>query len=178
MREYRSNVAIVSQNPTLYQGTIRKNILLGRQSQPSGYFISDEIIVQACKDANIWEFISSLPAGLDTTVGPKAVLLSGGQKQRLAIARALLRDPKILLLDEATSALDNSCEKLVQEALHRAAQGRTTVTVVHRLATAKKMDVILVFHEGRVVEKGTHIELMALGGRYSELVRLQDLNIA
>ena len=171
LNDYRSHIALVSQEPTLYQGTIKDNILLGADRG----VISDERIIQACKDANIYEFILSLPDSFATEVGSKAALLSGGQKQRIAIARALLRDPKILLLDEATSALDSESEKVVQAALDAAAKGRTTIAVAHRLSTIQKADLIYVIDKGVVVERGTHTELMTLRGRYRELVSLQSL---
>jgi ATP-binding cassette subfamily B (MDR/TAP) protein 1 len=170
INEYRSSIALVSQEPTLYQGTIRENILLG-----SPHEVSDEQIKFACQEANIYDFILSLPEGFNTVVGSKGALLSGGQKQRIAIARALIRDPKILLLDEATSALDSESEHVVQAALDKAAKGRTTIAVAHRLSTIQKADVIYVFDQGRVVEKGTHAELMKRNGRYAELVNLQSL---
>ena len=171
LNDYRSFLALVSQEPTLYQGSIRENILLGADRDD----VPEEQIIQACRDANIYEFILSLPDGFATIVGSKGSMLSGGQKQRIAIARALLRDPKILLLDEATSALDSESEKVVQAALDKAAKGRTTIAVAHRLSTIQKADVIYVFDGGRVVESGTHGELVGKRGKYWELVSLQSL---
>ncbi|KAI2735924.1 hypothetical protein DTO012A8_10017 [Penicillium roqueforti] len=139
---------------------------------------TDEELVQVCKDANIYEFIMSLPDGFNTIVGNKGGMLSGGQKQRVAIARALLRNPKILLLDEATSALDSESEKIVQAALDAAARGRTTIAVAHRLSTIQKADIIYVFDQGKIVESGTHTELLRNKGRYFELVNLQSLGRA
>lgn len=196
VNSYRSQLALVSQEPTLYQGTIRSNILLG-SNDPN---VTEDAVIKACKEANIYDFIISLPyvsspvsdvssflvillyyidwqyrEGLDTIVGSKGSMLSGGQKQRVAIARALLRNPKILLLDEATSALDSESERVVQAALDAAARGRTTIAVAHRLSTIQRADVIYVFDQGRVVERGTHHELIQNRGRYYELVNLQSL---
>ncbi|CCC11025.1 unnamed protein product [Sordaria macrospora k-hell] len=173
VNSYRSQLALVSQEPTLYQGTIRENICLGSPDPD----VSDEYVLQACREANIYDLIMSLPEGLNTPVGSKGSMLSGGQKQRIAIARALIRNPKILLLDEATSALDGESEKVVQAALDAAAKGRTTIAVAHRLSTIQKADVIFVFDQGKVVEVGTHRELAGKGegGRYWELVKGQGV---
>jgi ATP-binding cassette, subfamily B (MDR/TAP), member 1 len=171
INDYRSFIALVSQEPTLYQGTIRENVLLGADRDD----VPESEIEFACREANIYDFIMSLPEGFNTVVGSKGSMLSGGQKQRVAIARALLRDPKILLLDEATSALDSESEHVVQAALDVAAKGRTTIAVAHRLSTIQKADIIYVFDQGVIVESGDHNELMKKGGRYSELVSLQSL---
>lgn len=171
VNSYRSHLSLVSQEPTLYQGTIKDNILLGIAEDD----VEEEALIKACKDANIYDFIMSLPEGFSTVVGSKGGMLSGGQKQRVAIARALLRNPKILLLDEATSALDSESEKVVQAALDAAARGRTTIAVAHRLSTIQKADIIYVFDQGRIVESGTHTELLRNKGRYYELVNLQSL---
>ena len=171
INDYRSHIALVSQEPTLYQGSIKENILLGTPNED----VSDEAVEFACREANIYDFIVSLPEGFNTIVGSKGALLSGGQKQRVAIARALIRDPKILLLDEATSALDSESEHAVQAALDKAAKGRSTIAVAHRLSTIQKADVIYVLDQGRIVEQGTHSDLMKKNGRYAELVNLQSL---
>ncbi|OAL62642.1 hypothetical protein A7C99_5024 [Trichophyton rubrum] len=169
--QYRSCIAMVGQEPVVYSGTIRENLVLGVAEG-----VTDEAIAQACKDANIHEFISSLPDGFATVVGAQGSMLSGGQKQRVAIARALLRNPKILLLDEATSALDSQSERIVQEALDRAAKGRTTISVAHRLSKIKQADLICVMDQGKLVEKGTHEQLMAKRKMYYDLVQAQDLD--
>ncbi|KAG0156630.1 hypothetical protein PDIDSM_3811 [Penicillium digitatum] len=174
VNSYRSHLALVSQEPTLYQGTIKENILLGSPNADP----TEEELVNVCKDANIYDFIMSLPEGFNTVVGSKGGMLSGGQKQRVAIARALLRNPKVLLLDEATSALDSESEKVVQAALDAAARGRTTIAVAHRLSTIQKADIIYVFDQGRIVESGTHTDLLRNQGRYFELVNLQSLGRA
>ncbi|KAI9035989.1 putative ABC multidrug transporter [Aspergillus affinis] len=171
MTSYRSHIALVSQEPALFQGTIRENILLGSNKK----HVPETAVTKACKDANIYDFIISLPQGFNTIVGSKGGMLSGGQKQRIAIARALIRDPKILLLDEATSALDSESEKVVQAALDKAARGRTTIAVAHRLSTIQRADRIYVLDQGEVAEYGTHQELLRKKGRYYELVNLQSL---
>ncbi|KAK9447474.1 P-loop containing nucleoside triphosphate hydrolase protein [Limtongia smithiae] len=167
---YREQIALVQQEPTLYSGSILENIQFGTTRA-----VTEEEIIAVCKQANIHDFIMSLPDGYNTLCGSKGSLLSGGQKQRIAIARALIRQPKVLLLDEATSALDSESEKVVQAALDSAAKGRTTIAVAHRLSTIQNADVIYVFEAGKVLEQGTHQELLALRGKYYELVQLQAL---
>ncbi|KAK9680739.1 hypothetical protein K7432_015861 [Basidiobolus ranarum] len=171
INDLRKHIALVGQEPTLYDMTIRENICFGLVDRVP----SQQEIEKAARDANIHDFITGLPKGYDTSLGSKGSQLSGGQKQRIAIARALIRNPKILLLDEATSALDAESEKVVQTALDNAAKGRTTIAVAHRLSTIQKADVIYVFKNGVVNEKGTHNELMALKGQYYSLVIQQDL---
>ncbi|XP_020291871.1 multidrug resistance protein homolog 49 isoform X2 [Pseudomyrmex gracilis] len=166
----RSQLGVVGQEPVLFDRTIADNIAYGDNSrQPS----MDEII-DAAKMSNIHSFVTSLPLGYDTRLGTKGTQLSGGQKQRIAIARALLRNPRILLLDEATSALDTQSEKVVQAALDKAMEGRTCITIAHRLATIKNADVICVLDRGAVAEMGTHDDLMEAGGLYHRLVALQE----
>lgn len=169
---YRQNLSLVSQEPIMFQGSVRSNILFGIDDPDS---VSDERVHQVCKDAYIHDFITSLPEGYETNVGQKGVSLSGGQKQRIAIARALIRNPQLLLLDEATSALDSESEKTVQAALERASQGRTTIAVAHRIATIQNADVIFVFDDGHVVERGTHNELLQKQGVYFGMVRFLSL---
>ena len=163
----RSQFAVVSQDAWLFDETLRDNILLGRTDIPKAR------LDQALEAANATEFIARLPRGLDTPAGPRGSALSGGQRQRIAIARALLRDAPILLMDEATSALDAASEALVTEALDRLAQGRTTLVIAHRLSTVQGADRIVVMDAGQVVDQGTHAALLARGGLYADLCRLQ-----
>jgi ATP-binding cassette subfamily B (MDR/TAP) protein 1 len=171
--EYRKNISLVSQEPTLYEGTIRENIALSLESATTAE------IEQACADAQMHEFITSLPEGYATRLGTKGMSLSGGQKQRLSLARALLRRPKLLLLDEATSSLDSESEKLVQAAIERAAGegGRTVIAVAHRLATVQKADVIYVLGSGKVLEKGDHQALLRKKGVYYQMVSLTFMRL-
>ncbi|TAQ89536.1 hypothetical protein B7494_g2142 [Chlorociboria aeruginascens] len=171
VREYRKCISLVAQEPTLFQGTIKENILLGVDENTS-----NEVLQQACRDAEIHDFITSLPEGYNTDVGTKGVALSGGQKQRISIARSLIRDPSILLLDEATSSLDSESEKLVQASFERAAKGRTTVVVAHRLATVQNADIIFVMGEGRVLEQGDHKTLLRKRGVYYQMCQSQALD--
>lgn len=166
---WREELALVPQDVLLFGGSIKENIAYGKTNA------SDAEIMEAAHQANAWEFIQGFPEGLETTVGERGVQLSGGQRQRIAIARALLKDPQLLILDEATSALDSESEYLVQEALDRLMQGRTSVVIAHRLSTIRNAHEILVINEGQIRERGTHDQLLNLGGTYSELVRLQDL---
>ncbi|WP_138732791.1 ABC transporter ATP-binding protein [Modestobacter excelsi] len=156
-------VGVVSQETYLLHGTIRENL---RHAEPDA---TDAEMVDAARRAQVHDVIAALPDGYDTVVGARGHRFSGGEKQRLAIARTLLRDPRVLVLDEATSALDNTTERAVQAALDEASRGRTTITIAHRLSTVRDADLIAVLAHGRVVEQGTHDELIALGGRYAEL---------
>ena len=161
----RSQIGIVSQEPILFDLSIAENIAYGDNSRQ----VDMNEIIEAAKKANIHDFITKLPQGYDTNCGSKGTQLSGGQKQRIAIARALIRNPKILLLDEATSALDTESEKIVQDALDKAQQGRTCIIIAHRLSTIRNCDTIFVFQNGVVTEKGTHDELMKSNGFYAKL---------
>ncbi|KAI1125651.1 putative ABC multidrug transporter [Nemania abortiva] len=171
VEQHRKIISLVSQDPVIYSGTIRENIAMGYLSED----VSDDSIMAVCRQANIESFVLSLQDGLSTLVGPEGSMLSGGQKQRIAIARALLRDPRILLLDEATSALDAESEAVVQAALEVASQGRTTIEVAHRLSSIRRANMICVLDRGRLVERGTHDELVQRKGRYWELLQLQTL---
>ncbi|KAJ1279479.1 hypothetical protein BS78_04G159900 [Paspalum vaginatum] len=164
----RAQMGLVSQEPAMFAMSVRENILFGEEGATA------EEVVAAAKAANAHTFISQLPQGYDTQVGERGAQMSGGQKQRIAIARAILRSPKILLLDEATSALDTESERVVQEALDVASKGRTTIVVAHRLSTIRNADSIAVMQSGEVQELGPHTELLAKNGMYSSLVHLQQ----
>jgi ATP-binding cassette subfamily B protein len=165
---YRQNVGVVPQEVILFGGTIQENIAYGKP------MASQEEIKDAARKANALEFIESFPEGLQTMVGERGVKLSGGQRQRIAIARAILKDPAILILDEATSSLDAKSEGLVQEALEKLMEGRTTIVIAHRLSTIRKVDRIFVINEGRLAEMGSHLELTQVNnGIYSTLLKMQ-----
>ncbi|MGV0782616.1 ABC transporter ATP-binding protein [Mycolicibacterium peregrinum] len=167
LHELRRQIAYVLQDTVLFRGTIRDNIAFGRPDADH-----DEIVEMA-KLANAHEFISEMPQGYDSPVGERGLTLSGGQRQRIGIARALIRDSPILILDEPTAALDAESERLVMSALQRLMKDRTVITIAHRLSTIRDADTIVVLEEGRVVEQGTHTELLTAGGRYAELHRIQ-----
>jgi subfamily B ATP-binding cassette protein MsbA len=167
LRELRQQVGVVLQEPVLFTGSVRDNILFGRPSA------TEEEIIAAAKAANAHDFISALVEGYDTRVGERGSHLSGGQRQRISIARALLKDPTILILDEATSALDSESERLIQEALERLMRGRTSFVIAHRLSTIINASQIVVLDRGRIVEQGTHEELLVRNGLYAELCAKQ-----
>lgn len=175
-RDLRALMGIVCQEPILFNDTVYNNIAFGvdtTQPAPSG-MSWPEAVEQAARIANAHEFIARMPEGYQTVIGDRGSRLSGGQRQRLSIARAILKNPPILILDEATSALDSESERLVQEALEHLMKERTTLVVAHRLSTIRHADLICVMHEGRIVERGTHEDLYALGGYYTKLVDMQQ----
>lgn len=168
MNSLRSMIGLVTQDSILFNDSIRNNLLIGKHDA------TEEELIDALKVANAYEFVKDLPQGIDTNIGDAGGKLSGGQKQRLSIARAVLKNPPIMILDEATSALDTESEKLVQVALENMMQNRTSVVIAHRLSTIQKADKIVVMKKGEIVEQGTHAELLALNGTYSNLVTLQS----
>jgi subfamily B ATP-binding cassette protein MsbA len=165
----RAHLGIVAQDTVLFNDTIASNIKLGKPDA------SEREVEQAARVANALDFIRETDHGFDTNIGDRGAKLSGGQRQRLSIARAVLKNPDILILDEATSALDTESEKLVQEALNNLLRGRTSLVIAHRLSTIQGADRILVVDSGRIVETGTHHELIALEGIYSRLVEMQQV---
>ncbi len=166
LHSLRSNIGVVAQDVYLFSGTIRDNLIYGKPDA------TEEEIIEATKKAGAYDFISALPDSFDTYIGERGVKLSGGQKQRISIARVFLKNPPVLLLDEATSALDNESEKLVQESLERLAEGRTTLTIAHRLTTIRNADEIVVLTEEGIAEHGSHKELMQKDGIYSNMYNM------
>lgn len=164
----RRSIAYVPQEPMLFHRTLRENIAYGKTGA------TDAEVIQACKQANAWEFTTKLPNGLDTIVGERGVKLSGGQRQRIAIARALLKDAPILILDEATSALDSESEAKIQQSFNQLMSGRTSIVVAHRLSTLRHMDRIIVMDSGKIIEDGSHAELLARGGLYAKFWKRQS----
>ena len=166
----REQIALVSQDIVLFNDTVAANIAYGSLRQ-----YSREALIEAAKAANAWDFIQQLPQGLDTVIGENGGRFSGGQRQRIAIARALLKNAPILILDEATSALDTESERQVQAALTNVMHNRTTLVIAHRLSTIEHADTIVVLNQGRIVETGTHAELLAAKGVYEKLASTQAL---
>jgi subfamily B ATP-binding cassette protein MsbA len=167
LNTFRSQLGVVLQDSFLFDGTIRENIMFSRPNA------TEEQFLFACRTARVDEFAERFPDVYDTIVGERGVKLSGGQRQRLSIARALLAEPRILILDEATSSLDSESEQMIQAGLNQLMEGRTTFVIAHRLSTIRRADQILVVEDGRIVERGNHAELFAMGGRYYDLYTRQ-----
>jgi subfamily B ATP-binding cassette protein MsbA len=172
LSDIRSKMGIITQDSILFNDSVANNLMLGKEN------VSEEKIIEAAKLANAHEFIMNLPNGYQTNIGDGGGKLSGGQKQRLSIARALLSNPDILIMDEATSALDTESEKLVQDAINKLLTNRTSIIIAHRLSTIIGADKIIVLHEGKIVESGTHQELLAMNGYYTKLHEMQDISNA
>ena len=170
MRSPRKNLAVVSQNPVLFHGSIKSNLTYGLEN------VSDKQIYHALEHANAMEFISNLPNSIDSVIGEHGATLSGGQRQRIVIARAILRDPSVLIFDEATSALDAESEALVQQAINKIIQNRTTFIVAHRFSTIKNADYVLFLEDGKISEQGTIKELLNKNGKFAEMAKLQGLD--
>jgi ABC-type multidrug transport system fused ATPase/permease subunit len=164
----RENIALVIQEPILFSTTIRDNIAYGRPSATM------EQIIAAARAANAHDFITALPEGYDSQVGERGVRLSGGERQRVALARAFLKDAPVLILDEPTSSVDSRTELVIIDALDQLMEGRTTFIIAHRLSTIRRADQILVIDQGRIVERGTHVELLKKEGLYAQLYRIQS----
>ena len=169
MQSLRDSIGVVMQDAHLFHETIAENLRYAKTDA------TEEELQAACQAAQIWNLINSLPNGFDTVVGERGHRLSGGEKQRLAIARLLLKAPAVVILDEATAHLDSENEALVHDALREALRGRTSIVIAHRLSTVMEADQILVLEKGLIVERGTHEELIARGGLYSELFMRQDI---
>ncbi len=167
LSDLRGAIGVVPQEPALFSGTVRENIAYARPDA------TDAEVVAAARAAHAWEFVERLPAGLDTRVGERGVKLSGGQRQRIAIARVFLKDPAVVVLDEATSSLDSQSERLVEQAMEELLEGRSTLIIAHRLSTVQRADRVAVLDHGRIVEEGTHVDLLARGGLYARLYRGQ-----
>ena len=165
----RNQLGIVTQDAILFNESIKNNLKIGKEEA------TDEEIIDALKVANAWEFVKDLPNGIETNIGDSGNKLSGGQKQRLSIARAVLKSPPILILDEATSALDTESERLVQVALENMMKNRTSIVIAHRLSTIQNADEIVVLQKGKIVEKGTHENLISKKGIYKKLVDMQSI---
>jgi subfamily B ATP-binding cassette protein MsbA len=170
LKSLRDLMGLVTQDSILFNDTIKANISLGKPEA------TDDEIIEALKIANAYEFVKDLPEGIYTNIGDSGNKLSGGQKQRLSIARAVLKNPPIMILDEATSALDTESERLVQIALENMMQNRTSIVIAHRLSTIQKADTIVVMQKGKIVEQGTHDELLTKNGTYSKLVTMQSFD--